>query len=74
MNVSSYIFQSPYSSQIQIGRLDPSTQKETSATRSGDSSLSVVNTTAQKAQTFEATQTKEVKASVESTQLLDIYA
>jgi len=74
MNVNRYIFQSPYSSKVQVGRLDPSVQKETTATQNGDASFTAVNTTAQKAKTFESSQVHEVKPAVESTKLLDIYA
>ena len=74
MNVGSYIFQSPYSSQVQVGRPDPSAQKEESSTRSSGSSFNGVSPVVQEAQTFQATQTSEVKPSVESEQLLDVYA
>lgn len=74
MNVSSYIFQSPYSSQVQVGRPDPSVQKESTSTQSSDSSFAPVNTTAQEAQTFQVAQVVEAKPAVESAQLLDIYA
>lgn len=74
MNVGSYIFQSPYSSQVQVGRPDPSAKQEDSSTQSSNSSLSVVNPTLQEAQTTEAAQVSEVEPTVESAQLLDIYA
>ncbi len=77
MNVGSYIFQSPYSSQVQVGRPDPSAKSEesqSSTTQSSAGSFTAVNSTAQEAQTFKATQVSEVKPAVESTQLLDIYA
>lgn len=74
MNVGSYIFQSPYSSSVQVGRPDPSVKKEDSSAQSGNSSFSAINPTVQEAQTLQATQTQEVKPTVESAQLLDIYA
>jgi len=74
MNVSSYIFQSPYSSQVQVGRPDPSVKQNDSSTQGSDVSFSAVNTTVEEAQTVKATQVQEVKPAVESAQLLDIYA
>ncbi len=73
MNVSSYIFQSPYSGQVQVGRPDTSVQKESSSSESDDTSLTRVSTTAQEAPT-DSTQVEEVQATTESTPLLDIYA
>ena len=77
MNVAQYTFQSPYSSPVQVGRLDPSSVKEeegsSSATSSGQSAP-VVNETLSSAQSFEATQTSEVTPTVSSNQLLDVYA
>ncbi len=66
-----YIFQSPYSSSVQVGRPDPSVKKEETQT----SDLpSMTNKTQEDAQAFEASQVSEVKPSVESAQLLDVYA
>jgi len=76
MNVTQYTFQSPYSSPVQVGRLDPSSVKEegsVSAASSGQSAP-VVNETLSSAQSFEATQTSEVTPTVETNQLLDVYA
>lgn len=72
MTVERYLFQSPYSSQVQIGRPDPSVSKQ----NSGDTELlKNTNQTAQQAQQFQATQTQEVKPSVAQSenQLLDVY-
>lgn len=76
MNVGSYIFQSPYSSQVQVGRPDPSVKREDSSSASALSGQSapVVNETLSSAQSFEATQISEVTPTVESNQLLDVYA
>ena len=77
MNVAQYTFQSPYSSPLQVGRLDSSSVKEegdsTPSTNSSQS-VPVVNETLSSAQSFEATQTSEVAPAVESRQLLDVYA
>ena len=77
MNVGSYIFQSPYSSQVQVGRPDPSAkseESENSTTQSSAGSFTSVDSTVAEAQAFEATQVSEVKPTVESAQLLDVYA
>jgi len=75
MNVGSYIFQSPYSSQVQVGRPDPSVKKEDSpSSSSAQQSASVVNETLSKAKSFESTQVSEVKPVVKSENLLDVYA
>jgi len=75
MNVGSYIFQSPYSSQVQVGRPDPSVKKEdSSSSNSAQQSTTVVNETLSEAKSFESTQVSEVKPVVESDKLLDVYA
>ena len=76
MNVSSYIFQSPYSSQVQVGRPDPSVKQEDSASTSTSSTQSapVVNEVVSEAKSFEATQTTAVTPTVSSDNLLDVYA
>ena len=74
MNVGSYIFQSPYSSQVQVGRPDPNAKSEDSSTATSSQSAPVVNETLSSAQSFEATQVSEVTPTVDSEQLLDVYA
>ena len=71
MQVASYLFQSPSTSQVQVGKLDPnSKQDSTQAT-----STSLPNETLTKAQNFQATQTSEVTPKIESSSaLLDVYA
>ncbi len=67
MEITRYIFQSPYSSQIQIGKPDSLTLK-------GDGELSKsTNESLQKAESFKATQIKEVAPKVDSKTFLDIY-
>jgi|FLOH01.1.fsa_nt_gi hypothetical protein len=66
MQVAQYTFQSPYSSQVQIGRPDTSVKQEQSAPNT--------NQTQQKAESFAATQVKEVTPTVNTNQLLDVYA
>jgi len=73
MQVARYTFQSPYPSQVQVGRPD------TSSTKSDDSSggfgfdAGSTNQTLQDAKTFEASQTREVTSEVESKKFLDMY-
>lgn len=69
MQVTQYLFQSPYSSPVQFGRVDP-TSKDSS--QDNTQLLSSTNETANKAQAFKSTQTKEVAPTV--TGLLDVYA
>jgi len=70
MNVAQYTFQSPSSSQVQIGRLDPNSVKG----ESRSSSSPVVNETVQKAEAFVATQVSEVSPTVNTEHVLDVYA
>ncbi|CAI6148298.1 MAG: hypothetical protein SPLUMA2_SPLUMAMAG2_00780 [uncultured Sulfurimonas sp.] len=58
MQVAQYTFQSPSPSQVQVGRLNPS---------------SVTNPILAEAQSFEATQVQEVKPSV-TVNSIDVYA
>ena len=80
MNVSSYLFQSPYSSQVQVGRPDPSVKQEQSTQGNAADLPTGTNQTLQEAKSFQAAQVSEVEATVEvevevdSTQLLDVYA
>jgi len=74
MNVAQYTFQSPYSSQVQVGRLDPSSKQETSTASSDSGLIKSTNTTLKNAQSFQATQTQEVTPTVDSSRLLDVYA
>jgi len=78
MEVSKYLFQSPSSSQVQVGRPDPSSKQETTKQESTKGSASTLpNETLKKAQSFQATQTQEVTPSVKSSDSLnslDLYA
>lgn len=72
MNIAKYTFQSPSSSPVQVGRLDPSSSKEA---KSGSTSSSFsANQTLGNAQSFQASQEKEVTPSVIESRLLDTYA
>lgn len=68
MDITRYTFQSPYSSQVQIGKPETSTIK-------GDSELpKSTNESLKNAQSFQATQIKEVTPKVDSNPTLDTYA
>jgi len=70
MQVAQYTFQSPSPSQVQVGKLDTSTKQN----QESQSFMNSTNETATKAQAFVATQTKDVTPTVNSNQLLDVYA
>ena len=78
MEVSKYLFQSPSSSQVQVGRPDPSSKQEpTKQEQTKESASTVPNETLKEAQSFQATQTQEVSPSVkssDSSNSLDVYA
>ena len=77
MQVARYLFQSPYTSAVQVGRLDPSSSQSQSSSNTNTQAV-VQDQTQQKAQEFAQTQTQEVKPSVdisaEPTRLLDVVA
>jgi len=79
MEVSQYLFQSPSSSQVQVGRPDPSSKQSepTKQESTTQSNASVPNESLKNAQSFQATQTQEVTPTVESSEPvngLDVYA
>ena len=75
MNVSKYLFQSPYNSLVQVGRPDPSSSKDTEVQAQLSTSSSNVSSKSQPEFTqAEATQEVSSENSVELTQLLDVYA
>ena len=72
MQVAQYLFQSPSTSAVQVGRLDPSSVKEESSQSSASLPKAVTNETASKAQSFAQTQTQEVKPTVTANSI-DLY-
>ncbi len=74
MTVQKYLFQSPYSSSVQIGRPDPNAKSEDTDSIAQNSSANFTNQTLQDSQNFQASQVSEVKPTVDSKQLLDVYA
>jgi len=77
MEVTRYIFQSPYSSQVQVGRPETIT---TGAQKSGQDDAGLIQSTNQSlnnAETFKATQIQDVEPDVKSSLSsvgLDTYA
>jgi len=71
MNVTQYLYQSPSTSAVQVGRLDPNSKQEETNASSGPQ---IKDETLQQAEVFAATQVKEVTPTVNSNQLLDVYA
>ena len=74
MNVTQYTFQSPYSSQVQVGKPDMSAQKANETQQASSELIKNTNTSLSEAQSFQSSQTQEVTPSVSSSNLIDIYA
>ncbi len=76
MNVSRYIYQSPYSSPVQFGTPDPSVKSDDSTQQKSTNAqgFKLPNESLQNAQNFKSAQTQDVKPVVDSSKLLDIYA
>ena len=74
MQVTQYIFQSPYSSAVQVGRLDTSSSQEQSSTTSNNPA--VTTQTQEKVQAVAQVQKKPeaVKPTTPSGNSLDIFA
>jgi len=69
MQVNQYTFQSPSTSQVQVGKLDTSAKQDQSNTATPNT-----NETQQKAQAFVETQKQPVQPTVNTNQLLNVYA
>lgn len=74
MQVTRYLFQSPYSSQVQVGRADTSSSAQQSGVQDDSGLQKAANQTLESAKTFKANQVEEVKPTISSDSLLDIYA
>ena len=75
MEVSSYLYQSPYSSPVQYGRVDPNTQQNQdsqSSEKSNNTDQSSQNI--QNAQSSGALQSTGNTSAVNSSSKLDVYA
>ena len=73
MQVAQYTFQSPSSTAVQVGKLDPSSVKENVTTQTALKEQKTPNETLEKAQNFQATQTKEVTPTLTQNSI-DLYA
>ena len=75
MNVTQYTFQSPSTSQVQVGKPVPDTKKATEEKQEDSKEIETLNVSLDEAKTIEATQAKEVTPTVESdSSRLDFYA
>ena len=75
MQVNSYIFQSPYSSQVQVGRLDTSKNTENTDDKSNSKQSGTVNIPPNTTQALQENESKlKVAKAIEDTSTLDIYA
>ena len=72
MQVAQYTYQSPSTSAVQVGKLDPSSVKEENSKTSSELPAST-NPTLAKAQEFQATQVNEVKPTITQNSI-DVYA
>ncbi len=70
MQVAQYTFQSPSTSQVQVGKIDPSSVKKE---ESSSLPSAVTNPALAEAQSFGATQVQEVKPTV-TVNSIDVYA
>jgi len=73
MQVKQYIYQSPYSSPVQMGRVDPNSVKDESTTKNSDTTFTQTQTQ-KEAQSFQSSAKEEVKPTVSSERTLDVYA
>ena len=72
MEVSSYLYQSPYSSPVQYGKVDTNTQK--SEEQQPSDKLSDSSQSAQNAQASGTSQTTDTTSAASSSSKLDLYA
>ena len=77
MQVNSYVFQSPYCSPVQVGRVDNSnhTNDKSEKTQDDKNNKAKDNTQASKnAETFENTRAKEARSEMAPKHILNTYA
>ena len=81
MTVNRYLFQSPSTSQVQIGRLDPSVKQEDKSSSSSANTSAQLDTSSQKSQPVSPVQTESANTVQDvapvvnsSAPLLDVYA
>ncbi len=73
MKVAQYLFQSPSTSLVQIGRLDPNSVKDESIKSNASLPKAVIDETVINAQNFEQVQKQVVKPMV-TAKTIDLYA
>ena len=73
MDVARYTFQSPYSSQVQVGRPDPSSKQDTQSQGASSELVNDMGASAKNTQPAQPTSNVETESAVVSEQLLDIY-
>jgi hypothetical protein len=77
MTVNRYIFQSPYSSQVQVGRPDPSATSKEETSSVSTAILKGPDQVQQRAPAFQSTpveKTETVQPTNDISQLLNLYA
>ena len=74
MDISRYLFQSPYSSQFQVGKVDPSSVGTKTTEQDSSGLEGAINQPLENASSFKATQEKEVITTVSDATSLDVYA
>jgi len=72
MQVAQYLFQSPSTSSVQVGKLDPNSVKDASSKSSESLPKAVLDETETKAQNFEQAQKQVVKPTVTAKEI-DLY-
>ncbi len=74
MQVKSYTFQSPYPSQVQVGRADSSSSQNKKTEENTSKLTQESNETLKNAEVLTDTQAQEVQVKVSGEHLLDVYA
>ncbi len=75
MQVNSYIFQSPYSSQVQVGRLDTNKNAESTDDKDNSKQTEAVNIPPNTTQALQENESKlKVVKAIENSGTLDLYA
>ncbi len=72
MQVAQYLFQSPSTSSVQVGKLDPNSVKDENSKSSAGLPKAVLDRTEVKAQEFEKVQKQVVKPTV-TANAIDLY-
>jgi hypothetical protein len=75
MNVAKYLFQSPYNSPVQVGRLDPSSKQDDSSVDASSQQFTQNSTKTQPEFKLDSatTETTQTTSTTNESQLLDLY-